>query len=200
MVKSLGLSHFFPPQSAYQFQDAIPWLFILYFWVVGATHNAIISLPIILVTQVTFFRHFLLYSIHMQNKFQILILCWVRSKYNATTVKKLMSEIYIMALRVGPKPQKRKVSKRGIGHMHLAERRQQECATRPYICKKQACDFSWETSCPISVLPWTIDSLSDSRDTSCPIRSGRRFLRFFFLISGFATNLPLPQIVFTEED
>ena len=49
----------------------------------------------------------------------MIILCRVRSGYNATTVKKMMSEIYIMALRVGPKPHKCNVSNHGIAPMHL---------------------------------------------------------------------------------
>ena len=35
---------------------------------------------------------------------------------NATTVKKLLSEIYIVALRMGPKPQKCNVNNHGIAH------------------------------------------------------------------------------------
>ena len=48
---------------------------------------------------------------------EIIILCWVRSGYNATTAKEMMSEIYIMALRVGPKPQICKVGNHGIAHI-----------------------------------------------------------------------------------
>ena len=34
-------------------------------------------------------------------------------------MKKIMSEIYIMALKVGPKPQKCNVSNHGIAHINL---------------------------------------------------------------------------------
>ena len=49
----------------------------------------------------------------------IIILWQLRSGYNATTMTKLMSGIYIMALRVGPKHQRCNVGNRGIAHITL---------------------------------------------------------------------------------
>ena len=56
--------------------------------------------------------HFLLYIVHIIS--EMITLCWVRSGYNATTVKKMISKIYILALIVGSKPQKCNVSNHGI--------------------------------------------------------------------------------------
>ena len=55
---------------------------------------------------------------YIQHISEIIISFWVRSGYNVTTVKKLMSEIYIMALRVGPKSKKCNVSNHGIALMY----------------------------------------------------------------------------------